>query len=264
MTPTFHPLVIAHRGACRYAPENTLAAFRLAADQGAPAIELDAKLSADGAVVVIHDATVDRTTNGSGAVASLSLSRLKSLEAGAFFGPQFAGEPVPTLEEVFDALGARLLINVELTNYANPADRLVEKTVDLVRAFHLEERILFSSFHPVNLFTARRLLPEVPRAILALPGRKGWWARSFLLRGIAPQAVNPYFTDVAAPFVQRQHQAGRKVNVWTLNDPADLERLTLAGVDGLITDDPPAAFSAIVKTSDLLSISPASPHPAAW
>jgi len=263
MTP--QPLVIAHRGACRYAPENTLAAFRLAAQQGAHAIELDAKLSADGEVMVIHDATVDRTTNGSGAVTSLSRSRLKSLDAGSFFGAQFAGEPIPALEEVFDALGSSLLINVELTNYTSPADKLVEKTAALVRAFHLENRILFSSFHPLNLMRARRLLPDVPCAILALPGRKGWWARSFVLRGIAPQAVNPYFTDATAAFIQRQHQLGRKVNVWTVNEPAELEQLALYSADGLITDDPPAAFAAVSRVSEQSVSHPLPPFAApAW
>jgi glycerophosphoryl diester phosphodiesterase len=241
------PLVIAHRGSSRFAPENTLASFRLAADQGANAIELDAKLSADGVVVVIHDSTVDRTTNGSGAVRSLSLSRLKSLDAGSFFSSQFGGEPIPTLEEVLAAVGSRLLINIELTNYSSPGDRLVEKTVELVRTFHLEGSILFSSFHPLNLLHAQRLLPEVPRAILALPGRKGWWARSFMLRSISPHAVNPYLSDANQAYINRQHVSGRKVNVWTVNDPGDLERLTLEGADGLITDDPRTASQVIER-----------------
>ena len=239
------PLVIAHRGACRYAPENTLASFRLAADQGADAIELDAKLSVDGVVMVIHDPTVDRTTGASGAVAALSRARLKQLDAGSFKAPQFAGEPIPTLEEVFAAVGQRLLINVELTNYANPGDALVQKTVDLVRAFHLEEKIIFSSFHPLNLWRARRLLPQVPVALLAMPGGAGWLARSALLRGLSPHAVNPYFSDAGRDYIQRQHRHGRKVNVWTVNEPGDLERLAHDGADGLITDDPPAAFAAV-------------------
>jgi glycerophosphoryl diester phosphodiesterase len=257
--PAF-PMVVAHRGASRYAPENTLAAFRLAADQGAQAIELDAKLCSGGEVVVIHDPTVDRTTNGRGAVAGLSLARLKSLDAGSFFHPSFSGEPIPTLEEVFAAVGSRLLINVELTNYATPGDALVPKTVDLVRAFGLEERVLFSSFSPLNLFNARRLLPRVPCALLALPGRKGWWARSLILHGIAPQAVNPYFSDVSPGFVVRQHQAGRKVFVWTVNDPLDIKRMVAAGVDGLITDDPPAAF-ALAADSEQSDTPPAA---ASW
>jgi glycerophosphoryl diester phosphodiesterase len=259
------PLVIAHRGASRFAPENTLAAFRLAADQGAHAVELDAKLSADGVVCVIHDATVNRTTHGSGAVNALSLIQIKSLDAGSFFGQQFSGEPIPTLEEVFDAVGSRLLINVELTNYASPSDRLVEKTVELVRAFHLEGKILFSSFHPLNLMRARQLLPEVPCAILALPGRGGWWARSFLLRSISPQAVNPYFTDASPAFINRQHETGRKVNVWTVDEPPDLEQMALAGVDGLITDDPPAAFLACERAQSQSAALPnPAPTAAAW
>jgi glycerophosphoryl diester phosphodiesterase len=239
------PLVIAHRGASAFAPENTLAAFRLAVEQGAGAVELDAKLSADGQVIVLHDTTLDRTTNGHGPVRNFSVQQLKKLDAGSFFSADFGGEPLPTLEEVFDAVGRSIFINVELTNYDSPNDRLVEKCVDLVSSFHLEERVLFSSFHPLNLMRARSLLPEVPVAILALPGRPGWWARSFLIRKISPEAVNPYYSDVSSNFTAHQHQIGRRVNVWTVNDPKDLERMVLIGVDGIITDNPPAALRVI-------------------
>ncbi len=239
------PLIIAHRGASAYAPENTLAAFCLAQEQGADAIELDAKLSLDGAVVVIHDQTVDRTTGGKGEVRKLTLGQLKALDAGQFFSSRFAGEPIPTLEEVFEAVGRRLLINVELTNYASPGDGLVDQVVELVRRFGLEERVMFSSFHPLNLMRARSKLPEVPVAILALPGRAGWWARSAFLRSISPELVNPYYSDATGSYIQRQHESGRKVNAWTVNDPADLDRLVKDGVDGLITDDPIAAHRAV-------------------
>lgn len=236
-----HPLVIAHRGASRYAPENTLAAFRLAVEQGADAVELDAKLSADGEVVVIHDPTTDRTTGFRGEVRQLSLRQLKSLDAGSFFSAQFSGEPVPTLAEVFEAVGEQVLINVELTNYTSPGDALVEKVVALVQKYHLEERVLFSSFHPLNLFRAQRLLPQVPTAILALPGRAGWWARAGWMRRVSPWFVHPYFTDVTARYIAHQHTCNRKVNVWTVNAIADMTHLVEDGVDGLITDDPPAA-----------------------
>jgi glycerophosphoryl diester phosphodiesterase len=130
---------------------------------------------------------------------------------------------------------------VELTNYASPGDGLVDRVAELVTRYHLEERILFSSFHPANLLRARRLLPEVPVAILALAGRGGWWARSFLLRQISPEFVNPHFTDATSGYHQRQHEIGRRVNVWTINDPTDLGRLLKDGANGLITDDPIAA-----------------------
>lgn len=239
------PLVIAHRGASRYAPENTLAAFRLAAEQGADAIELDAKLSADGEVVVIHDPTTDRTTGVPGEVRQLSLRQLKSLDAGSFFSADFKGEPIPTLAEVFEAVGERVLINVELTNYTSPGDALVEKVVALVKKYHLEERVLFSSFHPINLFRAQRMLPQVPTAILALPGRAGWWARTGWMRGVSPWFVHPYFTDATAGYIARQHARNRKVDVWTVNAMEDMIRLVKDGVDGLISDDPPAARQAL-------------------
>lgn len=240
-----HPLIIAHRGASRYAPENTLAAFRLAAEQGADAVELDAKLSADGEVVVIHDPTTDRTTGFRGEVRQLSLRQLKSLDAGSFFSAHFRGEPIPTLAEVFEAVGERVLINVELTNYTSPGDALVEKVVALVKNFHLEERVLFSSFHPLNLFRAQRLLPRVPTAILALPGRAGWWARAGWMRRVSPRFVHPYYTDVTPDYIARQHTRSRKVNVWTVNAGEDMARLVKDGVDGLITDDPPAACQVL-------------------
>ncbi|MBU0511232.1 MAG: glycerophosphodiester phosphodiesterase, partial [Chloroflexi bacterium] len=111
------PAIFAHRGASAYAPENTLAAFDLAIRQNADAIELDAKLSADGHVVIIHDQTVDRTTDGTGRVSDLQLAALQELDAGCTYDEAFRHERIPTLGEVFDAVGRKILINVELTNY---------------------------------------------------------------------------------------------------------------------------------------------------
>ena len=122
------PLIIAHRGASAYAPENTLAAFELAIQQGAPAIELDAKLSCDGHVVVIHDQTVDRTTPHSGRVGELSLAELRRMDAGSHFDTCFQQERIPTLAEVFESIGPGTLINVELTNYSSPGDDLPAAT----------------------------------------------------------------------------------------------------------------------------------------
>src|SRR5436853_1370309 len=116
------PLVLGHRGASGYAPENTLSAFNLAMDQGADGVELDVTLSADGVPVVIHDDTLDRTTSGHGPVGALTLAQLKRLDAGyaAQFGKQFAGERLPTLAEVFAAYGQRTFINVELKHDHSP------------------------------------------------------------------------------------------------------------------------------------------------
>ena len=133
------PIIFAHRGASAYAPENTLAAFEQALIQGADGIELDAKLSADGHVVVIHDATLDRTTGVHGRVKDLSLADLQALNAGSFFSNNFSTETIPALEEVFESFGKKLFINVELTNYNTPRDHLVETVCMLVKKFNLQK-----------------------------------------------------------------------------------------------------------------------------
>ncbi len=239
------PIVFAHRGASAHAPENTLAAFKLAVEHGADAIELDAKLSADGEVVVIHDQTVDRTTNGHGAVRQLKLEELKKLDAGLHFSAQFAGERIPTLAEVFEAVGKNLFINIELTNYESRKDGLVVRVVELVKKYHMEERVLFSSFFAGNLICAGNLLPEVPRGILAEEGWSGWLARSALRQRAAPHALHPYFADVTRELVRKHHNWQRKVFVWTVNEESEMRRLFDLGVDGVFTDDPRLAWQVL-------------------
>lgn len=239
------PIIFAHRGASAHAPENTLSAFKLAIEHGADAIELDAKLSADGEVVVIHDQTVDRTTNGHGAVGKLKLDELKSLDAGIRFGSEFSGERIPTLVEVFETVGQQLFINIELTNYASPNDGLVDRVVELVKRFHLEDRILFSSFHARNLARAGSLLPEVPCGMLAAEGWAGWVARSAIRRRAAPHALHPYFTDVSRALVEKNHGWNRRIFVWTVNDNQEMIRLFNLGVDGIFTDDPHLAWQVL-------------------
>lgn len=243
------PLIFAHRGASAKAPENTLAAFELALREGAPAIELDAKLSADGHVVVIHDPTVDRTTNGRGKVAQLTLSQLRALDAGSFFSANYRGEKIPTLEEVFELVGKRALINIELTNYTTPRDLLVTEVCRLVRKHRMEENVLFSSFLPSNLRQAAMLLPEVPRGLLALEGWKGVWMRSFVFFFGEYQALHPYVSDVNPNQIAAVHRLRRRVHVWTVNDPSQMRRLFKWGVDGIFTDDPALALHTLAESS---------------
>ncbi len=197
MLPTLpRPVVFAHRGASARAPENTLAAFELALAEGADAIELDAKLTADGHVVVFHDPTLERTTNGTGQLAPRTLEQLRALDAGSSFSERFRGEKIPLLEEVFDAVGKKLFINVELTNYRTPFDDLVRQVCELVKKCRLEEYVIFSSFLPGNLTKARQILPDVPRGLLAPKHLLGAWARSFGFAFGDYAALHPYVTDV--------------------------------------------------------------------
>ena len=235
------PVVVAHRGDKAYAPENTLSAFKQAAEKGADAVEFDVKLTADGQVIVLHDQTVDRTTNGTGNAAKLPLAALRDLDAGVQFPGQFPGERIPTLDEVFETVGKRIHMNVELTNYSTPNDALVQKVAELVKKHGLQSRVLFSSFFARNLQKARLLLPEVPRGLLTLPGLMGFWGRTFGWRGDYA-ALNPYMTDVNAGLVDRIHAAGKRVNAWTVTAEADIKRMIGLGVDGIITDDPALAL----------------------
>jgi len=239
------PILLAHRGASTHAPENTIPAFELALQQGADGVELDAKLSADGRVMVIHDPTVDRTTGGHGRVAGMSFAELRELDAGASFSEQFRGTKIPSLDEVLEAIGKKSIINVELTNYTTRGDSLVEKVCELVRHHGLQDHILFSSFLMTNLKDAGRLLPEVPRGLLALPGWLGAWARSFGFMFGDYQALHPHSSDVNAPQVSRVHRLNRRIIVWTANTADEVGRLKGWGVDGIITDDPQAAVRAL-------------------
>lgn len=235
------PVIFAHRGASAHAPENTLAAFELALMQKADGIELDVKLTMDGHVVVIHDATVDRTTGAKGKVRDLSLADLRALDAGSFFSEKFQSEKIPTLEEVFEAVGKRTFINIELTNYNSPTDHLVESVCMLVKKFGLQESIMFSSFFALNLSRARSHLPKVPRGLLAFPGLLGAWARSFGFAFGRYQALHPNLKDTTHQQIQRVHRLRRRIHVWTVNAAEDMRRLFNWGVDAIFTDDPQLA-----------------------
>jgi glycerophosphoryl diester phosphodiesterase len=240
------PLVIAHRGASCYAPENTLAAFRLAAGMGAHAIELDAKLTSDGRVVIHHDLTLDRTTDGRGLLSGHSLAELKQLDAGAKFSPRFRGEQIPTLEEVFAAFGLLVLVNVELTNYEQPRDGLPEAVVSLVRVAGLQTKVLLSSFNPLAIRRAHRLAPEIPVALL-VEAREAAWKRS-LYRWVTPHhAYHPEDVMVSEGLIARERSGSRRVNVWTVNDSRRIRCLLDWGVSGIITDVPDVALGIVAE-----------------
>lgn len=239
LQPRSRPLNLGHRGASADAPENTLAAFRRAAELGADGIEFDAKLSRDGVVVILHDATVDRTTDGSGRVSDLSLAELKQLDAGAKFSAKFAGERIPTLEETLDAIGDRLLINIELTNYASRNDGLEAKVLELMLRHPWRERIMLSSFNPIALRRVKRAAPQVVCGLLTLPGRMFQAGRILFARLIPGlDAHHPHHSMTTAGFVRRAHARGQKVNTWTVNAEAEMRRLIAIGVDALMTDQP--------------------------
>jgi glycerophosphoryl diester phosphodiesterase len=240
------PILLAHRGDLAHAPENTLPAFQQAIQKGADGVELDAKLTADGHVIVIHDSTVDRTTDGKGRVASFTLEAIRKLDAGKWFNEKFSGTKVPLLEEVFETVGRDKLINIELTNYySTPRDGLVLKVCELIKRHNNQGQILFSSYFPSNLKIAAQTLPEVPRGLLAMRGLLGLWARSFGFMFGDYQALHPHISNTSREQIQRAHRLKRRVHVWTANTPDEINRLKEWDMDGILTDDPQMAVRAL-------------------
>lgn len=230
------PLVYGHRGFSAAAPMNTVAAFERAAEVGADGVELDVQLTSDGHAVVIHDYSVDATTDGSGTVCDMSLAQLRELDAGSWFGAAWRGNVIPTLAEVFEAVGHRLLINVEIKTTPQQDDGIEEVVAHEIRAASMEQRVLVSSFNPLALTRFRKVMPQVPIGCLSFVDMPVEWLEQSLSLGC--EAHHPQDEEVDAAFMATARAAGRLVNTWTVNDPARALELVALGVDGIVSDRP--------------------------
>ena len=237
-TGSRRPLNIAHRGASAIAPANTLAAFEKAVELGADGIELDAHLSADGVPVVIHDFTVDATTNGSGRVAEMTLAQLRQLDAGFRCDPAYAGEHIPTLEEVLQAFGDRLLLNIELKSTGLRDDGLERAVIALVEQYTLQGRVLLSSFNPFSLRRAKKIAPGISVGLLYAPNLPLPLSRAWLAPLFPHEARHPEHTMVDAHYMEWARRCRYQVNAWTVDDPGEMRRLVALGVNGIITNVP--------------------------
>jgi glycerophosphoryl diester phosphodiesterase len=236
-------LVFGHRGAKAYAPMNTLPAFELAAQQGADGVELDVQFSRDRQLVVIHDFTVDGTTDGEGHVRDISLSQLKALDAGSWFGSAFSDTCIPTLEEVFEAVGNRLFINVEIKVESRTSESIEEAVADLVIRRGLQQRVIVSSFDLPVLEGLRRIAPDIAIGFLHFNSLND--AERSGLGDLQFEAVHPYHALVDAAYVEWARANGYRVNTWTVNEPERALELRDLGVDALITDNPDVILSAL-------------------
>lgn len=275
--------VIAHRGASAYAPENTLAAFELAVEQGAHWFELDCTLSRDGRVIVIHDDTVDRTTTGTGRVGDLSLPDLKALDAGSWKDPAFAGVQIPTLEEALDLAKDRIGVYIEIKNsdddralieginlivhgesvIAGPSLRsvaalikgsasrnveLTRRVIDIVQERNMKREVVIQSFSPVICLTARIEGQGIRTEFLASadeddPNRWVSALRWNNLLGVSGFNVNHAALNESN--LGHFHDQGKSVAVWTVDDPTDMARFAGWGVDGIITNRPDVCLEVL-------------------
>ena len=236
-------LVFGHRGAMAYAPMNTLAAFELAREQGANGVELDVQLSRDGQLVVIHDHTVDATTDGQGNVCDLSLAELRRLDAGSWFSDVFSGERIPTLDEVFAEFGKTLLINVEIKSAQDESSDIEETVAACIRQHGLQERIIVSSFDHGTLRRFRAVCPEV--AIGFLHGPISASDIDGLVADLPHEARHPWHDMIDAEYMDWASENGFYVNAWTVNDAQRAKELQRIGVKGIITDEPASIIRAL-------------------
>jgi glycerophosphoryl diester phosphodiesterase len=229
MTRPTRPQVIAHRGASAYRPENTLPAYELAVDQAADMIEVDLHRTRDGAVVVAHDAELERI-GGRGEIGDATLAEVRALDAGG-------GARVPTLDELLDGFGKRIPFNLELKQGGRGAYAgLPAAALAAVRARGLEGRTLWSSFYDPVLHELRRLDPEARIALLLSRRSPGRWPER--ARALGAEAVNPELPLVDRAFVEQAHGEGLAVYVFTVDPLPEMERLLALGVDGLFTNVP--------------------------
>ena len=231
MTPSAL-MVIAHRGASSYAPENTLAAFDLALEMGARDIELDVDFTSDGHIVVIHDDTVDRTTNGSGPVTSHTLAALRGFDAGSWFGPQFAGERIPTFDEVLARYKGRAHIHTEIKGRSPSLSR---RTADLIRRHGMEGEVTITSFQKVRLEEMRAYAPEFPM---------GWLVREVsdpIIEQAHAMGVTQFCprADLVTPeLVRRLHAEGFVARAWGVTTEELMQQVVQAGADGMTVNFP--------------------------
>jgi glycerophosphoryl diester phosphodiesterase len=250
-------LTISHRGASGYAPEHTIAAYDLAIAMGADYIEQDLQQTSDGHLVDMHDATLDRTTDCTGNVSDHTLAEIKRCDAGSWFGPQFAGERVPTLDELFTRYGRRVNYYIE-TKSPEQADAMEERLLETMRRHGLLKRsedrwqVLVQSFSPASLLKLHQLDARLP-LIQLVTGPQPSLVVQAQLPAIETYAIGigPDFSSVDASLVEAAHARCLAVHPYTVNAVTDMSALLAAGVDGMFTNFP----------DRLVALTPGQPKP---
>lgn len=246
--------VIAHRGANKKAPQNTLPAFKKAIEENADGFETDVHLTKDGVPVICHNYTIDETSDGNGKISSFTFDELRSFDFGAYFSPDFKGTTIPTLDEFLEVTSksSAEIINIELKKpFDRNTVRLVQKTLDAVKKYGCLDRVIISSFSPSLLKTVKKIDPRCKTAFLYPTNRpnvcRTMFIPFFTAKRIKCDILHPANIAVSKGMVFIAHKLGYKVNVWTVNDKRTINRLLWCGVDGLITDMPLETAMAVAE-----------------
>lgn len=240
-------VVIAHRGASGHAPENTMAAFKKAVEMGAEMMELDVLLSADGVPMCFHDASLDRCTNASGLFTDFTYDSLKTLDAGSWFDPAFAGEPIPTLDEVLAYAKGKITVNIEIKT-ESVTDELrggvEEKCLELVKKHDMMDYVIFSSFDYRALKHLRELAPEVTTALLYAGADGAIDGPVALTEHILTDAFNCSWKELSPEWITQLQDRGVPFNIYTVNDAEKMRELIQAGASGIFSDYPDQLIEA--------------------
>ena len=252
--PRVVPLIVAHRGSSALAPENTLAAFRQALQDGADAIELDVRLTCDNEVVVIHDAQLHRTTNGRGRVEDHSLAELKRLNAGRWFHPSYDKERISTLADVFELVRGRIGMNIELKSDRKPKHHydLVDRCVQIIRQYRAQSYVLISSFHHHFIKHFKKQHPDIPGGLLVRPFTLEKLKTVSLAMSLHVEYIIYSGTSLRKSTVTRAHDRHLFVGEYTVNTRRRALRSLRYKVDAIITDDPSRTRNILeIKTPPL-------------
>ncbi len=243
------PLVVAHRGSSGTAPENTLAAFRLALEEGAKSIELDVRMTRDFHLVVHHDQSVRRTTNGSGFIWEKTLQELRLLDAGSWFSPRFKGEQIPTLRQVLELVPAHIQVNIEAKTDGDPRSgiHLEESCILIILEKGAEHRVVVSSFDHKFLKRMHSLYPKIRTGALLVPVRDFGKTPSSIARSSGVGAFGCSLSQLRKRFVEDAHAHGMTVACYTVNTPQQLAKAVTMGVDAVITDVPKRIIKALER-----------------
>ncbi|WP_134700180.1 glycerophosphodiester phosphodiesterase [Ammoniphilus sp. YIM 78166] len=231
--------IFAHRGASHIYPENTLSSFREAIRRGATGIELDVQLSKDGHPVVIHDESLNRTTNGSGLVKHHTLKQLKALSAGSWFHPRYERMKIPTLEEVFQRIQrSRVLLNIEMKNLLIRSQNLEEQIIHLITKYNLKEQVILSSFSPQSIEVVKKLNPHITTGLLYFGKLDEPWK---LASELNAQYLQPPIEVLTPELVQQSRLHQLQICPYGVNEPKDYVLAVRCNVDGVITMYPEKA-----------------------
>lgn len=229
--------VIAHRGYSGRYPENTMLAFKKAVEAGCDEIELDVQLTRDGVVVVFHDEKIDRTTDGTGLIKDYTYEELKKFNAAKLFPQVTEFEHIPTFDEYCAWVAAtNVTTNIEIKTGVYYYEDIEKKTVDVIRRYGLEEKVMFSSFNHLSLLKVKELMPNAECG--ALLNMKGLGNAGYFCSSYGFQCYHPGFEGITDEIVAECKKYGIKMNVWTVNGMAELEQLYAWGCDGVITNFP--------------------------